>query len=427
MTTPPPQPPLSQPKGPQDGSLGVADPADSSGGSRGGGGVRVLVPRGGRPGRELAGALADAGFTPVVVPLITFGPPVDGAPLLEGVGRLAAGAYDWLVLTSERTVDALAEASGVSGTSERTIDALAGTSGVIGGSAADRPSGRQGPGAPTIVVPATTRIAAVGPSTARRARRAGLDVDVVPDWDRTATGLLTALVGPRPDEPHLPRRTDGFPPSDGGNPSIRGEERNAPLDSGSVHESRPDPLSNDALSAGQHVDSRSVHGSRTDRVSDHSAPGGGAPDSGSVQNTGPDQLSSVAVRAFAPRSAIARPELVDGLRAAGWHVDAPDAYVTELATSLPDEALDVDVVVLTSSSTAETWATLAGTASADETLTLDGVATGTLPRPWRIVSIGPRTTATARTFGLRVEAEATTPDVPALVAAVSRITPPSDS
>lgn len=414
MTTPPPQPPLSQPKGPQDGSLGVADPADSSGGSRGGsrgeGGVRVLVPRGGRPGRELAAALADAGFDPVVVPLITFGPPVDAAPLHEGVGRLAAGGYDWLVLTSERTVDALTEASGVVGTS-----------------AADRPSGRQGPGAPTIVVPATTRIAAVGPSTARRARRAGLDVDVVPEWDRTATGLLAALVGSRPDEPHLPRRIDGFPPSEGGNPSSRREERNAPLDSGSVHESRPDPLSNDALSTGQHVDSRSVHGSRTDRLSDHSAPGGGALDSGSVQNTGPDQLSSVAVRAFAPRSAIARPELVDGLRAAGWHVDAPDAYVTELATSLPDEALDVDVVVLTSSSTAETWATLTAAASSDEPLTLDGVATGTLPRPWRIVSIGPRTTATARTFGLRVEAEATTPDVPALVAAVSRITPPSDS
>lgn len=365
--------------------------------------VRVLVPRGGRPGRELAEALESAGFEPVVAPLITFGPPVDAGPLHAGVVRLAAGDYDWLVLTSERTVDALveasgavgtstrtvdaqAEASGVVGMSERTIDALAETSGVIGGSAAGRPSGRQAPGQPMIVVPATTRIAAVGPSTARRARRAGLDVDVVPEWDRTATGLLAALVG-----------------------------------------SRPDPLSNDALSTGQHVDSRSVHGSRTDRLSDHSAPGGGALDSGSVQNTGPDRLSSVAVRAFAPRSAIARPELVDGLRAAGWHVDAPDAYVTELATSLPDEALDVDVVLLTSSSTAETWATLAGTASADDTLTLDGVATGTLPRPWRIVSIGPRTTATARTFGLRVEAEATTPDVPALVAAVSRITPPPDS
>ena len=356
MTTPPPQPPLSQPKNPQDWSLGVADPADSSGGSRGGGGVRVLVPRGGRPGRELAGALAEACFTPVVVPLITFGPPVDVAPLHEGVGRLAAGGYDWLVLTSERTIDALAEVSGTVGTSTRTVDALAEASGVIGGSAADRPSVGQGPGTPTIVVPAPTRIAAVGPSTARRARRAGLDVDVVPEWDRTATGLLAALVGSRPDEPHLPRRIDGFPPSEGGNPSIRQE-----------------------------------------------------------------------VRAFAPRSAIARPELVDGLRAAGWIVDAPDAYVTELATSLPDEALDVDVVILTSSSTAETWATLAGTASADETLTLDGVATGTLPRPWRIVSIGPRTTATARTFGLRVEAEATTPDVPALVAAVSRITPPPDS
>ena len=116
------------------------------------------------------------------------------------------------------------------------------------------------------------------------------------------------------------------------------------------------------------------------------------------------------VRAFAPRSAIARPELVDGLRAAGWDVDAPDAYVTELATALPAGALDVDVVVLTSSSTAETWATLTGHVPAP---------------PWRVVSIGPRTTTTARTFGLRVETEATTPDVPALVAAVRRIVAPS--
>ncbi|WP_443728715.1 uroporphyrinogen-III synthase [Sanguibacter sp. A246] len=259
--------------------------------------VRVLVPRGGRPGRELADALAAAGYVPLVAPLITFGPPVDTAPLLEGVVRLAAGEYDWLVLTSERTVDALVDTSSQPG---------------------------------VVQVPAVTRTAAVGPSTARRARRAGIDVDIVPEWDRTATGLLAALTAPNPS------------------------------------------------------------------------------DSGSGRSMRTDRRSSTRVRAFAPRSAIARPELVDGLRAAGWLVDAPDAYTTELATSLPAAARDVDVVVLTSSSTAETWATLTAH-------TTDDTAARQL-----IVSIGPRTTATARTLGLRVDAEATTPDVPALVAAIDR-------
>ena len=230
--------------------------------------VRDLVPRGGRPGRELADALAAAGLEPVVAPLISFRGPDDAAPLREGLRRLADGAYAWLVLTSERTVDALVE----HGLGE---------------------------------VPAHTRVAVVGPSTGRRARAAGLRVDLVPAWDRTATGLLAALR----DEPPA--------------------------------------------------------------------------------------------AAFAPRSSIARPELVAGLRAAGWHVDAPDAYVTETASALRDGAAEVDVVVLTSSSTAETWARLAP-ASAGRTM----------------VSIGPRTSETATRLGLEVAREAASPDVPALVAAV---------
>lgn len=279
-------------------------------------GVRVLVPRGGRPGRELADALTAAGLAPVVAPLITFREPDDAAPLDEGVARLAAGAYDWLVLTSERTVDALV---------------------------AHAP----GP-APALAVPATTRVAAVGPSTARRARAAGLDVDVVPVWDRTATGLLAALVGTdAASSPPVPSRTRRAPgPSERAEPSERAAELRA-------------------------------------------------------------------VRAFAPRSAIARPELVDGLRAAGWAVDAPDAYVTETATSLDDDARDVDVVVLTSSSTAETWARLAGDAT-------HGARDPDAAHGRLVVSIGPRTTTTARTLGLRVDAQATTPDVPSLVAAVLR-------
>ena len=230
--------------------------------------ARVLVPRGGRPGRELADALAAAGLVPVVAPLISFRDPDDVAPLRAGLSRLADGAYGWLVLTSERTVDALVD----HGLGE---------------------------------VPAHTRVAVVGPSTGRRARAAGLNVDVTPEWDRTATGLLSVLRDQTP------------------------------------------------------------------------------------------------TTAFAPRSSIARPELVDGLCRAGWTVDAPDAYVTETATALPDDAAEVDVVVLTSSSTAETWARVAPDAGRS-----------------LLVSIGPRTTETAHELGLTITREATSPDVPALVAAV---------
>lgn len=241
--------------------------------------ARVLVPRGGAAGRRLADAVRAAGHQPVVVPLISFAPPEDPAPLTEALTALCAGEFDWLLLTSERTVEALAE-----------HPALA------------------------DVVCAEPYVAAVGPTTARRAEELGLVPDVVPDSDRTARGLVAALA-----------------------------------------------------------------------------------------RLGP-------AHALVPHSDLAGPELAEGLRAAGWDVAEVVAYRTLTARELP-EGLDVDAVLLTSSSTARTWAALHPAVAADR------------PGPPPVVCIGPRTAETAGAAGLAVAAVAQDPQPEALVAALTTVLP----
>jgi uroporphyrinogen-III synthase len=80
--------------------------------------------------------------------------PTDDAPALEAaLTRLAAGEFDWMTVTSATTVDVLS--------SHRTL------------------------------VPPTTRIAAVGETTAAALIAAGYQVDIVPSEDNSARGLLT--------------------------------------------------------------------------------------------------------------------------------------------------------------------------------------------------------------------------------------------
>ncbi|HZD71525.1 MAG TPA: uroporphyrinogen-III synthase, partial [Actinomycetes bacterium] len=70
-------------------------------------GLIVLVPR----AREQAGAfsrlLRERGAEPLEVPTIAIRPLEDSADLDRAVGRLAAGCYDWVVLTSVNGVAAL--------------------------------------------------------------------------------------------------------------------------------------------------------------------------------------------------------------------------------------------------------------------------------------------------------------------------------
>ncbi|MDF2555859.1 MAG: uroporphyrinogen synthase, partial [Microbacterium sp.] len=70
-------------------------------------GWRVLVPRGGPWGDGVAAALRAKGAVPVVAPLINFAPTNDEATLEAALADLAAGKFDWVTMTSATTVDVL--------------------------------------------------------------------------------------------------------------------------------------------------------------------------------------------------------------------------------------------------------------------------------------------------------------------------------
>lgn len=115
-------------------------------------GWRVLVPRGGPWGDQVAAMLRAKGAQPVVAPMINFAP-TDDAPALEAaLARLAAGEFDWMTVTSATTVDVLQSHQ-------------------------------------AVVAPGT-RIAAVGETTAAALVAAGYHVDIVPSEDNSARGLL---------------------------------------------------------------------------------------------------------------------------------------------------------------------------------------------------------------------------------------------
>jgi len=69
-------------------------------------GRRVVVTRTRRQASALSAALADLGAVPVEIPTIAVEPPADGGTALAAAAeRLAAGTYDWLVLTSPNGVE----------------------------------------------------------------------------------------------------------------------------------------------------------------------------------------------------------------------------------------------------------------------------------------------------------------------------------
>jgi uroporphyrinogen-III synthase len=121
-------------------------------------GRRILVTRRPEQSRALTDALAAHGAEVVEVPLVALAPPADPGALRRAVAALAH--YDWLVLTSANAVDALA------GALEPPAQAL----------------------------PATLRVASVGPATTRAIReRLRADVALEPTRDFQAEGLLEAF------------------------------------------------------------------------------------------------------------------------------------------------------------------------------------------------------------------------------------------
>lgn len=124
-------------------------------------GWRVLVPRGGPWGDGVAAALRRQGAVPVIAPLINFAPTNDPADLDAALAALAEGAFDWVTLTSATTVDVLY--------------------------------------AYRAVIPAHTKVAAVGETTAAALQAVGYRVDLVPQRDNSAMGLAEEMIALEPE------------------------------------------------------------------------------------------------------------------------------------------------------------------------------------------------------------------------------------
>lgn len=71
-------------------------------------GLRVLVPRGGIWGDLVAHALREQGASTVTAPMVDFAHTSEEDQLVEALGRLEAGYYDWITATSATVVDVLA-------------------------------------------------------------------------------------------------------------------------------------------------------------------------------------------------------------------------------------------------------------------------------------------------------------------------------
>ncbi|MXZ84170.1 MAG: uroporphyrinogen-III C-methyltransferase [Acidimicrobiia bacterium] len=110
-------------------------------------------------------------------------------------------------------------------------------------------------------------------------------------------------------------------------------------------------------------------------------------------------------RVLIPRAETARDVLPDGLAAAGWDVDVVPAYRTVAPAPDPVAAAllaDAEVITFTSSSTVTNF--------------VDTYGINTVPKV--VATIGPITSATARSRGLEVTIEAAEHTVPGLVAAL---------
>ena len=107
-------------------------------------GKRVVITRAERQSVELVEKLTQLGAIPSVLPLVAFAAPEDYAPLDTALDRLEE--FDWIIFTSENAVRAVVKRAGVRGNLRNV-------------------AGRR------------SRAAAVGPTTASAAERAGFFVD----------------------------------------------------------------------------------------------------------------------------------------------------------------------------------------------------------------------------------------------------------
>ncbi|VXB01885.1 Uroporphyrinogen-III methyltransferase [Arthrobacter sp. 9V] len=148
-------------------------------------GRRVLITRTAHRARPLAALLSNLGAEPLVLPLIDFEQAGDQAPLEEALGRLKAGAFDWLVISSITTVRVLLEKAAQRGM------ALA------------------------DLVPSETKVATIGPSSREVLESVGLTVSLAPTDVQSAEGLLAAWKA-APERVFLPQADIAAPGLRGG-------------------------------------------------------------------------------------------------------------------------------------------------------------------------------------------------------------------
>jgi uroporphyrinogen-III synthase len=130
--------------------------------------MRVLVPRRTDGPDPLVIAAAAAGADPVVVELIATVPPEDLAGLDDRLRALGSGYYAWLVLTSAAAMPVLLDRAAILGTDLATLTSR-------------------------------TRVAGVGPATARALRAAGAQVTHTPNGASSGAALLSTWPAAGPD------------------------------------------------------------------------------------------------------------------------------------------------------------------------------------------------------------------------------------
>ena len=327
----------------------------------------VLLPRLKERDR-IASALERAGAD-VLRAAVTRTVPGETAALEATAHRIAAGEAAWLVLTSARTVEALAP----------YLLAEAGVGSAIWGHGLHQEPGTPAPH-DSAISPRTPaipplRVAVVGPATARAwTELTGTTPDLVARGSAAALLKEPTFTGSPATGDHAPYQEPDIPNTHHGPPSPHAPVR--------IPESKTDPRGLPGGVTGPHDSSWRAHASD---------------DSPARLRTAPE----AARRVLLPASALADPALADGLRRAGWEVEQVAAYttVTADACNLPPDLEHrwatggVDAVVLTAPSTTRAVLELLGPP----------------PQGTGLVAIGATTAAATRELCLTVAAVAPSP------------------